>query len=182
MPVDFLTDEQAASYARFVRPVGSAVVDAFSTARTLADPCASGLEKFVSGGLFAVGAVAPGGGYSTGARSAARAIGPAGDAGATGLRISAQRQAGHVAGTPQYANRIKQGVPTSAWEPGANVDGLTRHAWQHGTPVPGRPNVQDFDFGFGVGSGPSGGGQSRVRVHMDQQGRIHGHPSGPEYP
>jgi RHS repeat-associated protein len=115
-------------------------------------------------------------------RSAPRAIGPAGDAGATGLRISAQRQAGHVAGSPQYANRIKQGVPTSVWEPGAHVDGLTRHAWQHGSPVAGRPNVRDFDFGFRVGSGPSGGWQGRVRVHMDQQGRIHGHPAGPEYP
>ncbi|HUP69040.1 MAG TPA: hypothetical protein VM142_04405 [Acidimicrobiales bacterium] len=102
---------------------------------------------------------------------APRSIGPAGDAAATGLRISAQRQAGHVAGTPQFANRIKQGVPTSVWEPGAHVDGLSRYAWQHGTPVPGRPNVRDLDFGFRIGSGPSGGWQSRVRVHMDQQGR-----------
>ena len=111
---------------------------------------------------------------------APRAIGPAGDPGATGLRISSQKQAGHVPGTPQNANRLKHGVPTSVWRPGATADALTRYAWQHGRPVPGRSNVREFDFGFPVGSGPGGGGQSRVRVHMDAQGQIHGHPSGPE--
>jgi RHS repeat-associated protein len=47
--------------------VGSAVVDAVSTAKTIADPCASGWDKLISGGLFAAGAALPGGGYSTGA-------------------------------------------------------------------------------------------------------------------
>ena len=53
-----------------VLEAGSAVVDAFSTADTLTDPCASGWDKAVSGGLFAFGAIAPGGGYSTGAKAA----------------------------------------------------------------------------------------------------------------
>jgi len=44
--------------------VGMAVYDVYDTADTLLDPCASGREKFISGGLFILGAVLPGGGYS----------------------------------------------------------------------------------------------------------------------
>ncbi len=165
-------------------PVHQIVVE---TVRPVAENVRKGHYPKAAGRVTAnvVMAAGPGAAAKAGiaakAARAPRAIGPP-DAGATGLRISAQRQAGHLAGTPQYANRVKQGVPMSVWEPGANVDGLTRHAWQHGSPVPGRQNVRDFDFGFRVGSGPSGGWQSRVRVHMDHQGRIHGHPVGPEYP
>ena len=31
--------------------------------------------------------------------------------------ISVQQQAGHIPGTPQYANRLKVNKPTSAWDP-----------------------------------------------------------------
>jgi len=58
--------------------LGSAVVDAVSTAKTFADPCASGLDKLISGGLFAAGVGQPGGGYSTAARAAGDKIGDAG--------------------------------------------------------------------------------------------------------
>jgi RHS repeat-associated protein len=51
--------------------LGGAVIDGVSTAKTLTDPCASGWDKAVSGGLFAFGAAAPGFGYSTGGRAAA---------------------------------------------------------------------------------------------------------------
>jgi RHS repeat-associated protein len=39
--------------------------DAVTTVQTVIDPCASGAEKASSVGLFALGMVAPGGGYST---------------------------------------------------------------------------------------------------------------------
>ena len=62
--------------------IGSAIYDAYTTAGTLLDPSASALEKGVTAGLFVVGAVAPGGGYSTagkkavqeGAKGAAKAL------------------------------------------------------------------------------------------------------------
>ena len=50
--------------------VGGAILDAHSTAQTFADPCASGWDKAVSGGLFVGGVFLPGAGYSTGARAA----------------------------------------------------------------------------------------------------------------
>jgi uncharacterized Zn-binding protein involved in type VI secretion len=109
-----------------------------------------------------------------------------GDGGAGGgapssLPIARQKQDGHVGGTPQNSNRIKQGKPTSTFDGDqAEADALTQQAWAQGSPVPGRPNVREFDFGRPIGTGPRGGRQSRVRVHQDADGRIHGHPSGPE--
>lgn len=97
-------------------------------------------------------------------------------------RINPQQQAGHVKGTPQYLNRVKQGKPTSAFDDAATAEQLVQEAWQKGTPVPGRPNVRDFDFQRPVGTGPNGGAQQRVRVHQKPNGDIHGHPSGPETP
>lgn len=96
-------------------------------------------------------------------------------------RLSPQKQAGHVKGSPQYDNRIKQGKPTSAFDDMQSAEQLTLEAWQRGTPVPGRTNVRDYDFGHPVGIGPNGGVQTKVRVHKDRPGRIHGHPVGPEY-
>jgi hypothetical protein len=49
--------------------VGLLVSDGVSTAKTFADPCASGLDKIMSAGLFAPGAGLPGGGHSTAART-----------------------------------------------------------------------------------------------------------------
>jgi RHS repeat-associated protein len=44
--------------------VGLAIYDSYDTASTIMDPCASTGEKFVAGGLWAAGAILPGGGYS----------------------------------------------------------------------------------------------------------------------
>ncbi|MGH8176857.1 MAG: RHS repeat-associated core domain-containing protein, partial [Steroidobacter sp.] len=44
--------------------IGLAIYDAYDTGSTLLDPCASGGEKWLAGGLFLLGAVLPGGGYS----------------------------------------------------------------------------------------------------------------------
>lgn len=44
--------------------IGLAIYDAYDTASVLLDPCAGGWEKGISGGLFILGAIAPGGGYS----------------------------------------------------------------------------------------------------------------------
>ena len=38
--------------------------DAYDTADTILDPCKSGTEKLIAGGLFVAGALLPGGGYS----------------------------------------------------------------------------------------------------------------------
>ncbi len=94
--------------------------------------------------------------------------------------ISPQKQAGHIPGTPQNANRLKQGKPTSSFFGEKSGNHLTQQAFEKGKPVPGRPNVREHDFGVSTGTGPSGGMQARVRVHQDSKGRIHGHPSGPE--
>jgi RHS repeat-associated protein len=58
-----------------VAEVVSTGADAVSTVQTFTDPCASGWDKAASGGLFAAGAVLPGGGYSTGASVAKKASG-----------------------------------------------------------------------------------------------------------
>jgi len=95
--------------------------------------------------------------------------------------INQQKQAGHIPGSPQHVNRCKQGKPTSTFHGERSGEMATRIANQRGTPVPGRPNVKEYDFGVGVGTGPNGGTQTRVRVHTSPKtGQIHGHPSGPE--
>jgi RHS repeat-associated protein len=94
--------------------------------------------------------------------------------------IAKQKQAGHIKGTPQNANRQKANKPTSTFFGEKSGERLTQGAFQKGTPVPGRPGVKDHDFGVSVGTGPKGGMQTKVRVHQDKKGRIHGHPSGPE--
>ena len=94
--------------------------------------------------------------------------------------ISPQKQAGHIPGTPQNANRLRQGKPTSSFFGEKSGERLTQQAFEKGKPVPGRPNVREHDFGVSTGTGPNGGMQTRVRVHQDSKGRIHGHPSGSE--
>jgi RHS repeat-associated protein len=58
----------AAAWA--VTEIALAVADAISTASVILDQCASGLDKALAGGLFALGALAPGGGYSTAGKAA----------------------------------------------------------------------------------------------------------------
>mgnify|MGYP001566709771 CR=1 FL=1 len=112
---------------------------------------------------------------------AAQGCGGGGGSKAAAPPISPQKQAGHVPGTSQYNNRVKQGKPTSAFFGQQSGQQLTQQAWAKGQVVdPKRPNVREHDFGFSVGTGPNGGMQTRVRVHQDSQGRIHGHPSGPQ--
>jgi RHS repeat-associated protein len=55
--------------------LGLSISDAISTAQTLSDPCAGIGEKSFMAGLFIVGLVTPGGGYSTAARNAPKIIG-----------------------------------------------------------------------------------------------------------
>jgi hypothetical protein len=93
--------------------------------------------------------------------------------------IARQKQDGHVKGTPQYRQRLRQGKPTSTWDDPGEADPLTREAWKKGTPVPGRPHVRDYDVGRRVGSDPQGQPQTKIRVSEDAHGRIHGWPSGP---
>lgn len=48
-----------------ITEIGLSISDAISTSQTLADPCAGAGEKALAAGLFALGVVAPGGGYSS---------------------------------------------------------------------------------------------------------------------
>ena len=93
-----------------------------------------------------------------------------------------QKHTGHIWGTPQNINRIKQNKPTSSFFGPNSADKLTGIAASRGTPVPGRPGVTEMNFGFSTGSGPNGGMQRGVRTHTDRKGTVHGHPSGPEFP
>jgi len=96
--------------------------------------------------------------------------------------IARQKQDGHVKGTPQYRQRVRQGKPTSTWDDPSEADPLTRAAWRRGTAVPGRPGVRDYDAGRRIGTDPQGRPQTRIRVSQDERGRIHGWPSGPGGP
>ena len=96
--------------------------------------------------------------------------------------IAAQKQAGHVRGTPHHLNRLKAGKPTSTFDDAASAERYTREAWAKGKKLPGRPGEKIHDFGRPIGHGHYGGTQSQVRVIKDKKGRIHGHPTGPETP
>jgi hypothetical protein len=92
--------------------------------------------------------------------------------------IATQKQAGHIEGTPQYANRLKFEKSTSSWSDAVDNESLTRQAWAKGKPYKGRQDVREYDFGYVVGYGPNGSPQTKVWVSMDGQGRIHGTPVG----
>lgn len=53
--------------------LGLAIYDAYSTADTILDPCASTGEKWVAAGGFALGTFAPGGGYGTAGKAGLKA-------------------------------------------------------------------------------------------------------------
>jgi hypothetical protein len=96
--------------------------------------------------------------------------------------INTQKQAGHIPGTPQYANRIKFGKLTSTFFDKASADSLAVEAWQKGTPLSANGSIRLYEFSKPVGTGPFGGGyQTQVRVSMDAMGQIHGTPWGPVY-
>ncbi len=90
--------------------------------------------------------------------------------------INKQKQDGHVKGTRQAENRLKQGKKTSLFPDRETADKLTQEAWEKGKPHGNRLNVREYDFGKPVNDR----GQTRVRVHQDKKGEIHGHPAGPE--
>lgn len=98
-----------------------------------------------------------------------------------GPPVSRQKQDQHVVGTPEYNERIRQGTPTSYFNSRSEAHAYAQHAWQNGTPVPGRPGMRDFEYGLPVGRGPNGGWQTMVRAHIDGSGNVHAHPKGPEY-
>jgi hypothetical protein len=94
------------------------------------------------------------------------------------LPIARKQQDGHIKGTPQYRERLKQGKPTSRWDDPAEADPLTREAWRNGTAVRGRPRVREWDAGRRIGADPDGGSLTHIRVSRDKQGRIYGWPAG----
>jgi uncharacterized Zn-binding protein involved in type VI secretion len=97
--------------------------------------------------------------------------------------INKQKQAGHIKGTPQYKNRVKQSNPTSSFDNEADATKYTQEAWEKGAEVPGRPGVKDYDFGTRVGDAANGKGyNTQVRVTIDSAGKIHGFPKGPVTP
>ncbi|MGD9789581.1 MAG: RHS repeat-associated core domain-containing protein [Phycisphaerales bacterium] len=71
-------------------------------------------------------------GAASKAEDAAKACKPSKSA---DLPIAAQKQAGHIPGTPQYANRIKQGKTTSAFFGEESGYKWTQKAWREGTPT-----------------------------------------------
>lgn len=100
----------------------------------------------------------------------------------TAVALSPQKQAGHVRGTPQHVNRVKQGTPTSTFFGEKSGERATQIAYQRGSTLPGRVNVKEYNFGHSVGTNSKGGMQTKVRVHIDSKGAIHGHPSGSKVP
>lgn len=98
-------------------------------------------------------------------------------------KINKQKQAGHIKGTPQYKNRVKQSNPTSSFDSEADATKYSQEAWEKGRQVPGRPGVKDYDFGTRVGDAANGKGyNTQVRVTIDSSGKIHGFPKGPVTP
>ena len=89
--------------------------------------------------------------------------------------INRQKQDGHIEGTPQYKNRVKQGKPTSKWAEDVDPDELTREALAKGKPAKGNPGTVIHDFGRTIGYDQRGKPQSRVKVHVGES-TIHGHP------
>lgn len=96
-------------------------------------------------------------------------------------RLSQQQQ-GHVWGTPQFKLRQRHRKDTSYFFNQRDARRYTEEAWHRGTPTRKNNWKRDYDFGHPVGIGPKGGYQTRVRVHIDANGDIHGHPYGPEIP
>lgn len=99
------------------------------------------------------------------------------------LGIKRLKQREHIPGTPEYRNRRAQllaqkKAPQSAWSvPESEANRLTYEAWNKGKPVPGQPNKRQLETGTVVGHTGRGQPQTAVRVHIDQDAQIHGHPA-----
>jgi RHS repeat-associated protein len=135
--------------------------------------------------LFALGATAGAradyGSLNTGVKPAQMTqVSPG--AAAEAPTINIQKQAGHVPGTPQYANRVAGGKLTSSFFDAKQAESVTVEAWQKGTPLGTDGKMRLFDFGKPVGVGPGGGGyQTQIGVSIDSGGKIHGTPWGPVF-
>lgn len=130
--------------------IGSAILDAYTTASTLLDPCASFEDKAVTSGLFVLGAAAPGGGYATIGKQALSQYGK-------------RRLAKDLAGIPRSAQPVAQGgsAKIGRWWEYQDASGKLRIVVEHsdstvhvGTPKAGSPHRSGgppryFDDGFG---------------------------------
>jgi hypothetical protein len=96
------------------------------------------------------------------------------------LIIHPQKQAGHVVGTPQYTNRVKQAKPTGAFPDHETAEQYTKEAWEKGSNPDRRKldRTRQYDFGRDIPGviDPDGNPTSKVRVHRDSKGYIHGYP------
>jgi RHS repeat-associated protein len=119
--------------------LGGAVIDGVSTAKTLTDPCASGWDKAVSGGLFAFGAMAPGFGYSTGGRVAAEA----------GTPLSRVDRAGSALKDDPFHRSVSWVVDNPAAQRFSVTggDGVQRQLYQLPGEVNGKPGVFEWMVG-----------------------------------
>ena len=90
--------------------------------------------------------------------------------------INVQQQDGHVFGTAQCRNRLKQGKPTTFFPDREVAEAAVTEAKLLGKPVPGRPNVLEHDLGKNVGTDLRGNPTSIVRVHLKPSGVYHGYP------
>lgn len=92
--------------------------------------------------------------------------------------INRQQQDGHVLGTRQYLNRVKQEtVPrTSVFPDRVTAEAAVTEARQLGKQVPNRPNVLEHDLGKNIGFDRNGIPTSVVRVHLKPSGVYHGYP------
>ncbi len=114
--------------------IGLAISDAYSTGQTLADPCASFGEKALSGGLFILGAVAPGGGYSTTARLGPKATQEI----AEGIyEFTARSGKPYVGQSGDINRRLQQHIKSGKLDP-SNLDNVQR------THVPGGKTAREI--------------------------------------
>jgi RHS repeat-associated protein len=111
-----------------VYEVGSQVYDAYTVGRTIADPSATAGEKAMAIGGFAIGAIAPGGGYGTAGKAVLSKVDDAADAvraaKASRLRankaasdafeeaVGAELKATHEVAVPQITVRTQGGGKT----------------------------------------------------------------------
>ncbi|MFN0061927.1 MAG: RHS repeat-associated core domain-containing protein [Myxococcaceae bacterium] len=138
--------------------VGLALYDAYDTYYTLTSRCSTLTEKFFAGGLFLLGAVLPGGGYS-----AADDLIDVGKVAAKGRKppnltpLAARRN-----GAFKEAKR-RNGIPVSR-----QPDRVTPNLDRKGSGQPGR--IYEFD---------QGPGRDPIRIRDDARGHTYG-PNDPQ--
>jgi hypothetical protein len=87
-------------------------------------------------------------------------------------------------GTKGNTNKSKQvGNPErlpSTWEDNDEADDLTVDTWNTGVEVLGNPKQRTKEYGRKTGAQQNGTGSTHtgVKTHMDDNGKVHGHPFG----